>query len=424
MGCYAVHCGGHDNLGRGWNYRVFASVVDGVMTNKNIRAKFLAVLPFLLLGFGTLAPVAVVAAATLTPATPIPTGTVQATITPYMPDNSACYPTSIIPSVEPFYTPTAIGAATSTPCPGGCAGGHSQNTQTPTVAPTVTVNPSEGIFLWGGCNTGEGITCEELSPNYWHFTQAGGNVNGEVFSRQTVGFNLAFAHQVYMLVHLPATTYTVNNSSAATFPYWLSYAGFIESGGFHVLTSHLGAPTLQSGNPAGNTGQYTGTGEDKYYSFALSVDAGVTAHQVGVYDAITWNGVPVIQKQGYEWWIYLQPIPAPTTPTPGAPTPDCSGYSSGGDVEPGTNYVASLNLPHIEPGACYTIIQAVTLPLPDLSWSPFTLPDAIAIPGWEVCTNYYVMSATFAGVDYITVIASLATVIIMAGIYMSFKNMQ
>jgi hypothetical protein len=384
------------------------------MTNKKRKSKPFFILFGLLLALFAFAPVVLVAAATPTSE---PTETIFPTLTPYL-VGDLCRPTSMIPTMHPFYTPTAL--ITSTPCPPGMTCNTATPVPSPTVAavnPTVTVNPNEGVFLWGGCNTGEGITCEEISPNFWHFTQTGSNVNGENFSRQQIGFNLASAHQVYLLFHTPATTYTVSNSSLAEFPYWTSVAGFIENGGGRVMMPHLGAPTLESGNPSGNTAYYTGLGEEVWQQVELSADSGVTSHLVGVLDNRLWNGVSVINKVGYEWWVYLQPIPLPTTPTP---EPDCTGVSDG-TVEPGTP-IASFNLPTVTHGSCYTIIYPVSLDLPDVSWSPFALPDEISFSGWRICLDFWSMSASFAGVDFIALLSGLVTFIAIAGMYMVFKD--
>lgn len=315
--------------------------------------------------------------------TPVP-----ATVTPYAyycgGDDTVSTPTG--PDCLPVYGSTA----TSTPVGVG--------------SPTPTLDPTEGIFLWGGCNTSD-VSCTEVSPNYWHITKINGNRDGEANWNQQFGFSVSSTHDVYMLFHSLETDYSVTNAGLADSPPYISKVGFVETGGAYQSISWLSPAEYQSGNTELNTAIYAGTGVEKWTAVHLTVSAGVTSHLVGFQDSLNFTGVSTIHRTGQEFWVYLLPLDEPVTPTP-VVTP--SGYCSvvnGTGTELESDAISWTGV-DIIPGSCFDI-GPWEPPFPSLSdfgGAPWIAHLCTAEVDLGVATAFGVRISLLA-IAYITAIA-------------------
>lgn len=245
-----------------------------------------------IVGFGTVTPDAFwQASCGKCVVTPMMTSTGQATVSP-----APGSPTSV------FATLFANSPTPGTPAPGGA-------TSTPTNVPGNYITlPS------GACNAG--LQCDQISNTAWHFTVMVSNG----IPIQTIGLNLAGNSNLYFLFKTVDTNWSASNSSQASSPAWLSKVGLIQYGDpYSQSISWLSDGELQSGNPANNTGLYYGTGSADWFERTIYMPfPGYTQWQVGLLDSVQFNSVPSIDRAGLEWWVSLQPLFAPATPTPGA----------------------------------------------------------------------------------------------------------
>ncbi len=110
--------------------------------------------------------------------------------------------------------------------------------------------------------------------------------------------------------------------------------------------------------------------------------------------------------------VYVNRDPSYVTPTP-EPCVDASDNSEG--VIP-SNPIAYFNPPTISQWGCVDILHPVSLDLPDMSWTPFILPDAISFSGWRICIDLFSTSVYFAGVEWMGILGTIVGVMAMMGI--------
>lgn len=347
--------------------------------------------------------------------TPLATETVQPTLTPYEPDIENCLPTSMIPTIpwDDMFTPTP--ATTLTP------------QATPTCEPGHICGHSEG----GGLATG--TPSPTPTPAHWQVTQITfTNVSystktsqNDFYSVPVNGtFNEAFVStRADAIISSGATgnlnlgvTFNIKNITASTRRVYVDFRW--DSSPLLNFQSH-DSETLSlveryrelSSGVWVRYGAYADVAANGVLGmFVSTTPTGSLSNGQSVYTSVY---IHVSDVLGYDDTY---------TPTPIATsTPRCGGATSGGEVVP-SDPIATFNPPVVTSAGCYNIINPITVGLPSLSWSPFDMPSGIDIPGWQLCVNLMTMSASFAGVDFVAVLASIVTAICIGGIYVVLKN--
>jgi hypothetical protein len=424
LACYAVYSGGYGYLGCHWDGGNGSPSLDGFMKNRlYILLSFSLIL--LLVGF----PVAVVSAAT---STPLPTDTPQVTYTPY--DwNNPCNATSVIPTVEAFYTPTD--ESTSTPCGpgiGSCAGGGPGGGATSTPTPSVTGTPGtpspSGGVPSGAC--GDGMQVFEVADG----------VNGAGYVPDDKSGNCALQSTSTILCTFTLTGHF--EGDGGRFHHWQLKWAFpnvpTDIYWWAQVSGNVSYPSLclfdnGSGNPycaapvAYSPGVSTFTSSGVQHPSSNSHNSDSPPYSYLVFqDWMYHDGTGSFVSNSYTVTVRLSlgegcigdMLPT-STPVPA----QCAGYSDNSGVVP-SSPVAEFNPPHLVHGSCYWVLYPNTIPLPDLSWSPFELPSTIEVYGWQICVDYYEMSAKFGGIDWVAAVASIISLICVAGAYMTLKNMN
>lgn len=311
--------------------------------------------------------------------TPLPTETVAPTLTPYLPIYCPTG-TSMIPSPEPFYTPTGI-----TPTVTGTV--FPTITATFTPLPTVTSTlPSGSIVMTDSegaisCSSYlNGLRCEfDANKGYSGY----GEVHADI-EFDKVGVTTAY-------LHVEAIATGINN---------YRHFGIDKDGGL-----------AGGGTWSVMDGPYNRVGTGEWASFDATYD-GVWGFASGGFisgEAGRFQGV-----------MYILPVPyVPATPVPTA-TPNCQTLNSG-EVIP-SDPIAWMNLPSKSLHGCYVILNPITVPLPSLSWSPFSMPDSFSLPGWQICVWLLTFSAYFAGVEWSGVLGVIVTAFATVSIYTVLRD--
>lgn len=339
-------------------------------------------------------PVAEVSSAPLTvdTLTPLPTETVAPTLTPYVPPS--CLATSLIPTVAPFYTPTSIYDVTLTPAP--------------TLTPTATPVPDGSSVT---CGTANYLSCVQLSPSSVRIS-----VVGNPYNITGLTLPVAFGTSGYYYYRI-SWVY-----SPVVCPYGNVCDGYLAAGSFH-------SPSL---NPDGLDNVYRRYAGDQY-----GCNGGQQCNDIPIGEAFFVQFVPqtlsVNWQVGFRWvnfvgnTVYWTPQGAvleisgdPLLAT-ATPTPNPCGSVSDDTVEP-SEMIAYFNPPTYSLLGCYELIQPISVPLPELSWSPFGLPAEISISGWTVCIQLLTFAAVFAGLDWALIAGGFVTLFAIAGIYNVIKS--
>jgi len=355
-------------------------------------------------GGGTFTPTPFYCPATSTPTSIIPSPAGLETMSIPTADFGSQVPTSVFATL---FVQTAV--PTNTP-PAG--------TSTPNVTATATQPPTNDIFMWGGCVTGN--ICTEIAPNSWHIVLNTSTKDGQASWYQKIGTTFSTAGTFYVLFHHLPNTITAQNAGYMVQPPYSSFVGDTYGAGSTTAVSWITfGDTPDSGNPASNTAYYTGAGFEKWTTFSFYKAAGTSNTDIGFLDNRLFNGVVDLNRQGQEFWVSFYPLYAPTT-IPPSPTPGV-----GCVVNTSTNITSDIiewSAATVTMGECYTIIPEVMLTLPELSWSPFVLPAEVGIPGLFVCVDTLSATLKFLSFDVIALISGIVTVICGVIIYKQINS--
>lgn len=333
--------------------------------------------------------------------TPFPTETAQATVTPYMPIINPCMPTSIIPTVEAFTTPT--------PCNGQCpeageggAPGAGGGTSTPTASVSATPSPVPVDYL--ACSTGvnDNSTCLYDAQSYLKFSL-------------TNGTTLSYGHTYWeVLQDVPDGTVmyirTTLNFHIAGDNNWPGESYYVESG------------TGQNGMGTG-TIWWSERAPDWSYLSIRNFEIALTGQTNTWYHLASQgvNSYPIhtFTLSGFVE-VWFGSYPDLSTPTPVA-TPCGEGlYSQDGEVLP-SDPIAYFNPPVYEDRGCAVIFHPATLDLPSMEWSPIGLPDYVALSGWQICVQTISSSLVFMKMDWLALLAGSVAFMAIGGIYVVLK---
>ena len=330
--------------------------------------------------------------------TPLPSETIQPTLTPFVP--AMCQSTSVIPTSPPFYTPTEVlPTVTGTVFP----------TSSPTVTPTSTPY-GEG----GGCDVlgiGQPVASNvQLGVNPPTVSVTGGCY--AVLATGYCDFTVTFQRNsnfwggnTGVTVSIPV--YDLIPSAAVTM-YYHETDVYNWSGGTLEDIVRIGftdSPSCPVGFDSGLGGDGSCIARTNLASPAVLVYCGGQ----GVLD--------VNQSCHVTFDITFGSLSCFGMATPTG-TPVCS---LSGNVQP-SQMIAYFNPPTTTLLGCYNIFNPITVPLPSLSWSPFSMPESLSFPGWQLCIQLLSFAAVFAGVDWALIAGGFLTLFAVSGIYRVIAN--
>lgn len=311
--------------------------------------------------------------------TAFPTETVAPTLTPYLPIYCPTG-TSMIPSPEPFYTPTGI-----TPTVTGTV--FPTFTPTPLPSPTFTATSVSGSIVM--TDSDGAISCSAYLNGLRCEFDANKTYDGYGGVSAGVQFEKVGVTTVYL--HVEAVATGINSYRH----FGIDKDGGLAGGG---TWSEMSGPYDRVG-----TGEWA-TFDATYSGVWGFANAGFISGAVARFQGV----------------MYILPVPyVPATPVPTA-TPNCQTLNSG-EVIP-SDPIAWMNLPSKSLYGCYVILNPITVPLPSLSWSPFSMPDSFSLPGWQICVWLLTFSAYFAGVEWSGVLGVIVTAFATVSIYTVLRD--